>query len=113
MLILGGLGKGQDFAPLAAPVAQYVRAVVLIGRDAPAIRQALGPHRGGAAPMPPICPAPCYWPHAQAQPGDAVLLSPACASMDMFRDYAHRAQVFTEAVQALAEAAGQVLEVGS
>ena len=42
-----------------------------------------------------------------------MLLSPACASMDMFRDYAHRAQVFTEAVQALAEAAGQVLEVGS
>ncbi len=47
---------------------------------------------------------------AQAQAGDAVLISPACASMDMFRDYAHRAQAFIEAVQALAETAGQVLE---
>lgn len=112
VLILGGLGKGQDFAPLAAPVAQYVRAVVLIGRDAPAIRQALAP-TGMALHDAADLPSAVLLARAQAQPGDAVLLSPACASMDMFRDYAHRAQVFTEAVQALAEAAGQVLEVGS
>ena len=112
VLILGGLGKGQDFAPLAAPVAQYVRAVVLIGRDAPAIRQALAP-TGVALHDAADLPSAVRLARAQAQPGDAVLLSPACASMDMFRDYAHRAQVFTEAVQALAEAAGQVLEVGS
>lgn len=112
VLILGGLGKGQDFAPLAAPVAQYVRAVVLIGRDAPAIRQALAP-TGVALHDAADLPSAVLLARAQAQPGDAVLLSPACASMDMFRDYAHRAQVFTEAVQALAEAAGQVLEVGS
>ena len=49
---------------------------------------------------------------SQARAGDAVLLSPACASMDMFRDYAHRAQAFVDAVQALADEAGQVLEVG-
>ena len=48
----------------------------------------------------------------QAQPGDAVLMSPACASLDMFRDYAHRAQVFVEAVRALAQAQGQELEGG-
>ena len=112
VLILGGLGKGQDFAPLAAPVAQYVRAVVLIGRDAPAIRQALAP-TGVALHDAADLPSAVRLARAQAQPGDAVLLSPACASMDMFRGYAHRAQVFTEAVQALAEAAGQVLEVGS
>ena len=112
VLILGGLGKGQDFAPLAAPVAQYVRAVVLIGRDAPAIRQALAP-TGVALHDAADLPSAVRLARAQAQPGDAVLLSPACASMDMFRDYAHRAQVFTEAVQALAEAAGQVLEVGT
>ena len=112
VLILGGLGKGQDFAPLAAPVAQYVRAVVLIGRDAPAIRQALAP-TGVVLHDAADLPSAVRLARAQAQPGDAVLLSPACASMDMFRDYAHRAQVFTEAVQALAEAAGQVLEVGS
>ena len=112
VLILGGLGKGQDFAPLAAPVAQYVRAVVLIGRDAPAIRQALAP-TGVALHDAADLPSAVLLARDQAQPGDAVLLSPACASMDMFRDYAHRAQVFTEAVQALAEAAGQVLEVGS
>ncbi|MBV2164189.1 MAG: UDP-N-acetylmuramoyl-L-alanine--D-glutamate ligase, partial [Comamonas sp.] len=79
---------------------------------APAIRQALAP-TGVALHDAADLPSAVLLARAQAQPGDAVLLSPACASMDMFRDYAHRAQVFTEAVQALAEAAGQVLEVGS
>lgn len=108
VVILGGDGKGQDFSPLAAPLARYARAAVLIGRDAPAIRAAL--HAG----EPPLLDATTLeqavaLAAAQAQPGDAVLLSPACASLDMFRDYAHRAQVFVQAVQALAHAAGQDL----
>ena len=112
VVILGGDGKGQDFSPLAEPIAQTARAVVLIGRDAPLLRQAL---QGSGVPLLDAADMP----HAvtlaaqHAQAGDAVLMSPACASLDMFRDYAHRAQVFTEEVQALAEAGGQVLEVGS
>ncbi|MBV2163395.1 MAG: UDP-N-acetylmuramoyl-L-alanine--D-glutamate ligase [Comamonas sp.] len=111
VLILGGVGKGQDFAPLADPIAQYVRAVVLIGRDAPHIRQALA-HCGVALHDAADLPGAVQLARAQAQSGDAVLLSPACASLDMFRDYAHRAEVFVAAVQALAEDAGQVLEAG-
>ncbi len=68
----------------------------------PQIRQALAATRACRCTMLPICPSAVLLASAQAQPGDAVLLSPACASMDMFRDYAHRAQVFIEAVQALA-----------
>ena len=111
VLILGGVGKGQDFGPLADPVAQYVRAVVLIGRDAPLIRQAL---QSLDVPLLDAAdlPAAVQAARAQAHSGDAVLLSPACASLDMFRDYAHRAEVFVQAVQALAEDAGQVLEAG-
>ena len=103
VVILGGEGKGQDFAPLAEPVRQYVRAVVLIGRDAPLIEAAL------ASTGVPLLPAASL-PEAvtlaagRAHPGDAVLLSPACASLDMFKDYEHRATVFCEAVQELAEA---------
>ncbi len=109
VVILGGDGKGQDFAPLAAPVARYARAVVLIGRDAPLIRAALD--GCGVALL-----AADDLPHAvqlaaqRAQPGDAVLLSPACASFDMFSGYEHRARVFCDAVQALAHDAGQSLE---
>jgi UDP-N-acetylmuramoylalanine--D-glutamate ligase len=102
VVILGGEGKGQDFAPLAAPVAQYARAVVLIGRDAPLIEAALAatgtPLLGAASLAEAVALAA-----GRAHPGDAVLLSPACASFDMFRDYAHRAQVFCEAVEALAD----------
>ncbi len=89
-------------------MARYVRAVVLIGRDAPQIRAALqdtGVTLSDAQTLPEAVQIAA----AQAQPGDAVLLSPACASLDMFRDYAHRAAVFCEAVQALAEEAGQTL----
>ena len=102
IVILGGDGKGQDFSPLAPLVRQYVRAAVLIGRDGPAIGEALaetGVPLLTAATLPEavgLCAD-------QAQPGDAVLLSPACASLDMFRDYAHRADVFREAVEALAD----------
>lgn len=109
VLILGGDGKGQDFSPLMAPVAQYVRSVVLIGRDADRIRAALVPTR---VPM---------WnaisleeavvlAFGEAKAGDAVLLSPACASLDMFQNYAHRAQVFCDAAQALALNRGTSLE---
>ncbi|TSE35732.1 UDP-N-acetylmuramoyl-L-alanine--D-glutamate ligase [Tepidimonas charontis] len=100
VLILGGEGKGQDFAPLAPAVARHVRAVALIGRAAAAIDAALadsGVPRQHCTDL----PSAVRWCAAQAQPGDAVLLSPACASLDMFRDYAHRAQVFVDAVRAL------------
>ena len=109
VLILGGLGKGQDFAPLAAPVARYVRAVVLIGRDASLIQQAL---QGEGVPLLHAADMAqaVQLATAHAKEGDAVLMSPACASMDMYRDYAHRAQAFIDAVQALADDAGQVLE---
>ncbi|MHA6822734.1 UDP-N-acetylmuramoyl-L-alanine--D-glutamate ligase [Ralstonia pseudosolanacearum] len=108
VLIAGGDGKGQDFSPLAAPVAQYARAVVLIGRDAPSIRAALadsGVELVEAATL----EAAVQEAAARAQAGDAVLLSPACASFDMFRNYEHRAQVFHEAVAALAADRGVML----
>jgi UDP-N-acetylmuramoylalanine--D-glutamate ligase len=107
VLILGGEGKGQDFSPLAEPVSRYARAVILIGRDAPIIEQALagsGVSLLHAASMPEAVQAAAQ----RANPGDAVLLSPACASFDMFKDYAHRAAVFCEAVQDLAADEGDI-----
>ena len=101
VIILGGQGKGQDFTPLAAPVARYARAVVLIGEDAPAIAKALdncGVDCVSAADMQEAVTLAA----ARAQAGDAVLMSPACASFDMFKNYEHRAQVFCAAVNALA-----------
>ncbi|MBQ0958219.1 UDP-N-acetylmuramoyl-L-alanine--D-glutamate ligase [Ideonella sp. 4Y11] len=108
VVILGGDGKGQDFAPLAAPVQRHVRAVALIGRDAEAIAAALA---GTGVPMQrhDSLEAAVPWCFAQAKEGDAVLLSPACASLDMFRNYAHRAQVFADAVQQLAHERGELL----
>jgi UDP-N-acetylmuramoylalanine--D-glutamate ligase len=100
VVILGGDGKGQDFAPLAPAVARHVRAVALIGRDSPAIEAALR-HTGVPCTRFADLPAAVHWCATQAQAGDAVLLSPACASLDMFRDYAHRAEVFVDAVHAL------------
>jgi UDP-N-acetylmuramoylalanine--D-glutamate ligase len=105
VVILGGDGKGQDFSPLREPVSRYARAVVLIGRDAPALREVLqdsGVTLLNAATLEEavkLC-------SEQAHAGDAVLLSPACASMDMFRNYAHRAEVFVSAVNHLVEEAG-------
>ncbi|TAJ82848.1 MAG: UDP-N-acetylmuramoyl-L-alanine--D-glutamate ligase [Gallionellaceae bacterium] len=100
VIILGGDGKGQDFTPLQNAVTEHVRVAVLIGRDAPKIAEALQE-----------CGAPLMTARdmneavrisaAEAQPGDAVLMSPACASFDMFRDYQHRAEVFVAAVRAL------------
>ncbi len=100
VLILGGEGKGQDFSPLAEPVSRHTRAVVLIGRDAPVIRDALAHGQAvlmDAASMPEAVRMAA----AQARPGDAVLMSPACASFDMFANYEHRAQVFRDCVQAM------------
>jgi len=108
VLILGGEGKGQDFTPLAAPVARYVRAVVLIGRDAPLIRAALE-STGVDLLAGDTMAAAVVLAAARAQPGDAVLMSPACASFDMFDNYGHRAQVFCDAVQALAQETGVTL----
>ncbi len=108
VLILGGEGKGQDFSPLAEPVSRYARAVVLIGRDAGDIRSEL---QGtsvlllAAASMEEAVATAAL----QAQKGDAVLMSPACASFDMFDNYEHRARVFSEAVHALAREEGFAL----
>ena len=109
--ILGGEGKGQDFAPLMPAVRAHCRAVVLIGRDAPLIETALA-DSGVPLHHAPSLPEAVTLAADLAQPGDAVLLSPACASFDMFRDYAHRAEIFTEAVSALAQQQGTVLEGG-
>ena len=110
VLIAGGDGKGQDFAPLVPAVKTNARAVVLIGRDAALIEKILLPTE-----------IPLY--HAVdlpeavniatklAQAGDAVLLSPACASFDMFKNYVHRAEVFVEAVKQLQQASAQKVAV--
>jgi UDP-N-acetylmuramoylalanine--D-glutamate ligase len=108
VLIAGGDGKGQDFAPLAEPCSRYVRAIVLIGRDAPKLRAAIeeaGVDMVDCATLPEAVDQAA----SLARAGDAVLLSPACASMDMFTNYAHRAQVFCDAVRELALAKGQDL----
>jgi UDP-N-acetylmuramoylalanine--D-glutamate ligase len=106
VLIAGGDGKGQDFSPLAAPCARYVRAVLLIGRDAPSLRAAIEP---SGVPLFDLADLPQAVRRANglAKPGDAVLLSPACASLDMFTNYAHRAQVFVDAVREIALEKGQ------
>ena len=104
VLIAGGDGKGQDFAALKAGVDAHCRAVVLIGRDAPAIAAAIS----GVKPAIEFAPAlevAVARAIARAQPGDAVLLSPACASLDMFRDYIDRGERFKAAVAAHAQEA--------
>ncbi|MFZ5546819.1 MAG: Mur ligase family protein, partial [Pseudomonadota bacterium] len=107
VVVLGGDGKGQDFAPLLEPVRRHARAVALIGRDAETIAAALQP---AGLPMQrhDTLEAATRWCFEQAQGGDAVLLSPACASLDMFRNYQHRAEVFVGAVQALAAERGEM-----
>jgi UDP-N-acetylmuramoylalanine--D-glutamate ligase len=97
VLIAGGDGKGQDFTPLGAALAPRVRALVLLGRDAPAIAAAVGDR------------VPVHWARDMAQavtlaaqlarPGDSVLLSPACASLDMFSNYEERGTVFAAEVR--------------
>ena len=105
VVILGGDGKGQDFAPLVEPVSRFARAVVLMGRDAPVLREVLQ-HSGVQLLDAASLEEAVQLCSEQAHAGDAVLLSPACASMDMFRNYAHRAEVFVSAVNHLVEEAG-------
>jgi UDP-N-acetylmuramoylalanine--D-glutamate ligase len=97
IVIAGGEGKGQDFTPLRAAFAGKVRAAVLIGRDARLLGQALQGaselHYAASLEAAVECAA------RLARPGDTVLLSPACASLDMFRSYTHRGEVFAGAVQ--------------
>ena len=107
VVILGGDGKGQDFGPLVEPVRRHVRAVATIGRDAEAIEAVLAP-TGVPLERHASLEAATRWCFAQALPGDAVLLSPACASLDMFRNYGHRAEVFVAEVQAIAAEHGVV-----
>ena len=108
ILIAGGDGKGQDFAPLAPAIARHVKAVILIGRDATLIAAAI------ALTEVPVMhcdslPQAVSVAAQQAKQGDQVLLSPACASFDMFSSYAQRAQVFVEAVRKLGLARGEVV----
>ena len=100
VIILGGDGKGQDFSPLKNAVAANARAVVLIGRDAAAIELAIS-GSGVAMEKAASMEDAVAQSFALAREGDAVLLSPACASFDMFRNYAHRAEVFITAVRGL------------
>ena len=112
IVILGGEGKGQDFSPLAAPLSRYARAAVLIGRDAPLIRQAI---TGSGIPLldADSMESAVALANQRAHAGDAVLMSPACASFDMFDNYEHRAHVFCQAVKNLALAAGVDMETAA
>ena len=98
ILILGGEGKGQDFRPLAPVVARFARRALLIGRDAGRIEQALA---GQPTERCGTLDEAVERAAREARPGDAVLLSPACASFDMFRDYRHRGETFAAAVRRL------------
>jgi UDP-N-acetylmuramoylalanine--D-glutamate ligase len=108
LLIAGGEGKGQDFTPLCEPLSKYARAVLLIGRDAALVRAAVEP-AGVEMIDCPTLEAAVEKAASLAQAGDAVLLSPACASMDMFRNYVHRAEAFVAAVRELALSRGEVI----
>lgn len=116
VLIAGGDGKGQDFGPLLPACERICRAVLLIGRDGPQIAEMLNEAKSAFIAADedeenflPVLQVPTLEMAVQmasglAEPGDVVLLSPACASLDMFRNYAHRAQVFIDAVKALESA---------
>lgn len=100
VVILGGDGKGQDFSPIAQSMAIHARGAVLIGRDAPMIEKALS---GASYPVlrAQSLPEAVKMCAEMAQQGDYVLLSPACASWDMFRDYAQRSEIFIESARSL------------
>jgi UDP-N-acetylmuramoylalanine--D-glutamate ligase len=102
VLIAGGDGKGQDFAPLRTALEAHCRAVILLGRDAPTIAAVLA----GVTPAVEFAPTlevAVARAIARARAGDAVLLSPACASLDMFHDYVERGERFRAAVAAHAK----------
>ena len=104
ILIAGGEGKEQDFSPLAEPVRRHAKAVVLIGKDARLIESAITSARSFSN-IPNVHAASMAdaveMAYTRASPGDAVLLSPACASFDMFRNYKHRGEMFAQCVSAL------------
>jgi UDP-N-acetylmuramoylalanine--D-glutamate ligase len=104
VLILGGQGKGQDFSVLAGPVRGRVAHAVLIGDAAKEIGRALE----GVVPTSVVSSMgeAVREAHSKAEPGDRVLLAPACASFDMFTDYEHRGRTFKEEVHSLARARG-------
>ena len=102
VLIAGGDGKGASFAPLAAAVRQHVSTLVLLGRDAGRIAAAVG--EGVATAAASGMADAVALARAAAKPGDTVLLAPACASFDMFEDYAARGDAFAAAVRALPQA---------
>ena len=107
ILIAGGLGKEQDFSPLSTVVSRYVKAVLLIGKDAHLIHDALS--SAGVEQI--YCDSleqAVLRGSEIARKNDIVLLSPACASMDMFRNYAHRSEVFVSQIRQLAGTAGEV-----
>ena len=108
VMILGGDGKGQDFTPLAEPLRRHARAAATIGKDAAAIEAVLQ-SAGVRFQRHATLEEATRWAHQQAEGSDAVLLSPACASLDMFRDYKHRADVFVDTVRGIADDAGEVL----
>jgi len=99
VLIAGGLGKGADFSPLLEAMENQVKSTILLGRDAPLMSELLSK----VVPVTLVDDMEQAVSEAfeQAQAGDAVLLSPACASFDMFKDFSHRGRVFTAAVEAL------------
>jgi len=107
LVILGGDGKGQDFSPLNEPVGRHARFVALIGRDAAAIEAVLAGTGVTHARFDSL-EAAVRGCAERAESGDVVLMSPACASLDMFRNYGHRAEVFVGTVHAMAEERGEL-----
>jgi UDP-N-acetylmuramoylalanine--D-glutamate ligase len=101
ILIAGGESKGQAFAPLTRAISRFVKHTVLIGRDAAAIDDAL--EQAASRSFADSMEAAVRAATKVAKPGDTVLLSPACASLDMYRDYRERGEAFTVAVQAVEE----------
>ena len=99
-IILGGDGKGQDFSPLKPALAEHGRAIATIGRDAPLFEAALA-GCGVAIQRCADMAEAVHWLTTQAVAGDCILLSPACASFDMYRNYEHRAACFVAAVESL------------
>jgi UDP-N-acetylmuramoylalanine--D-glutamate ligase len=108
VVILGGEGKGQDFGPLRAPLVRCARAVACIGKDGATVAHTLQGCAFAQATLPSL-EAAVQWASEHAQSGDAVLLSPACSSLDMFDNYAHRGRVFTQSVAAIAQEQGVAL----
>jgi UDP-N-acetylmuramoylalanine--D-glutamate ligase len=98
VLIAGGDGKGQDFAALKPAVDAHCRAVLLIGRDAPLLRRALAGSRASVVDCGTLDRA-VDEAHALARPGDAVVLSPACASLDQFVSFGERGECFAALVR--------------